>query len=404
MRAQASSIFLISIISLIGCSHVRPVPDSGESFTWIEAAPGGRTLVRTLTGANNCPALTVAGVAGPTVLRAGGTKEFPQLTCEREVPSGVPISLAGRSLPIFPKSPRRIVVIGDTGCRIKKSKQGSYAIQACNDPEKWAFGEVAKSAAEFRPDLVIHVGDYHYREGPCTPGTPECTGIITGDRWEAWRDDFFIPAAPLLKIAPWVFVRGNHELCKRAGLGWNRFLDPHPLANCADRSEPYILPFPNVTLGIIDSADDGAMGYGLGELGSMVTNRAPLWVITHRPFLTTGVDNETEYKVALPAKSSVRMVISGHTHLSSINRFSDGRPPEIISGNGGTALQAEVKFSESPATKISLFRDFGFITLEEIDSRGGYWLLNVRNRKGDSVNMCHCHFTAEKQTVITCDR
>ncbi len=39
------------------------------------------------------------------------------------------------------------------------------AVQACNDPAQWPFERVADAAAATAPDLVIHVGDYHYREG-----------------------------------------------------------------------------------------------------------------------------------------------------------------------------------------------------------------------------------------------
>ena len=46
------------------------------------------------------------------------------------------------------------------------------------------------------------------------------------DVWPAWRDDFFMPAARLMKTAPWLLVRGNHELCSRAGPGWFYLLDP----------------------------------------------------------------------------------------------------------------------------------------------------------------------------------
>lgn len=70
----------------------------------------------------------------------------------------------------------------------------------------------------------------HDRAGACRrcggSGLPE-TGRSLPDSWEAWRADFFAPAAPLLSRAPWVPARGNHELCSRAGPGWFYFLDPH---------------------------------------------------------------------------------------------------------------------------------------------------------------------------------
>ena len=47
-------------------------------------------------------------------------------------------------------------------------------------------------------------------------------------------------------------VRGNHEYCARAGQGWWRLIDPHPLAGArlrdaanddnGDYSDPYAVP------------------------------------------------------------------------------------------------------------------------------------------------------------------
>ena len=51
------------------------------------------------------------------------------------------------------------------------------------------------------------------------------TGNPDADAWEAWWLDFFQPAGDLLAAAPWVFARGNHELCSHAGPGWFYFLD-----------------------------------------------------------------------------------------------------------------------------------------------------------------------------------
>ena len=75
---------------------------------------------------------------------------------------------------------------------------------------------LAKSVAAARPDLVIHVGDYLYRESPCPKNDHGCAGSPYDDSWFTWKADFFVPAAPLLQVAPWIMVRGNHEICKRA--------------------------------------------------------------------------------------------------------------------------------------------------------------------------------------------
>ena len=132
----------------------------------------------------------------------------------------------GESLPLPKARPKRIVILGDTGCRIV-SNFGVF--QSCDDPTAWPFERVANAAAAAQPDLVIHVGDYHYREGPCDLAHPGCAGSPWGYGYDAWRADFFQPARNLLAAAPWIVMRGNHESCNRAGQGWWRFLDPRPL-------------------------------------------------------------------------------------------------------------------------------------------------------------------------------
>ena len=95
------------------------------------------------------------------------------------------------------------------------------------------------SAAAKRPDLVIHVGDYYYRVSACPVGRAGCAGSPHGDNWPTWQAELFDPGAPLLAAAPWVVVRGNHEVCRRGGPGWFRLLDPYPArADCPDRTEP----------------------------------------------------------------------------------------------------------------------------------------------------------------------
>lgn len=78
---------------------------------------------------------------------------------------------------------RRIVVIGDTGCRLKASES---AYQACNDSEAYPFATVAAHAAAWHLDLVIHVGDYLYRANPCPPGRSGCVGSPWGYGWDSW--------------------------------------------------------------------------------------------------------------------------------------------------------------------------------------------------------------------------
>src|SRR5262249_35017162 len=143
-----------------------------------------------------------------------------------------------------------IVMFGDTGCRIN-----GHNLQDCNDRDAWPYAKVARNAADMqpKPDLVIHVGDYAYRENEC-PSTRNCAGPW-GYGYDSWKADFFEPSKPLFETAPWIMVRGNHEDCVRAGEGWFRFLDhQEPPQTCADLTGFFVVQRPDIGFLVMDNA------------------------------------------------------------------------------------------------------------------------------------------------------
>jgi hypothetical protein len=116
------------------------------------------------------------------------------------------------------------VVLADTGCRLKKADN---AWQACSDTDAWPLATLAATAAGFNPDLVLHIGDYHYRENACPPDIAGCQGSPWGYGWDTWQADLFRPPRRC-----WPRRRGwwcaattrNARAPARAG----RFLDPRP--------------------------------------------------------------------------------------------------------------------------------------------------------------------------------
>ena len=223
--------------------------------------------------------------------------------------------------------PHRIVVFGDTGCRIKGKE-----LQDCSNPKEWPFPKIAAKAAKLKPDLVIHVGDYLYRENACPAGFAGCAGTPYGDNWPAWDADFFTPAKPLLAAAPWVFVRGNHEECDRGGPGWLRLLGPLAFdagAPCAVHLVPYSVPLGAENLVVMDNANapDTSVTANMvpvyrSEIASLAT--APSWLLLHRPIwgAVTGPlglpvgGNQTMIAAVgtsgIPAP--VELMLSGHIH------------------------------------------------------------------------------------------
>jgi hypothetical protein len=108
-------------------------------------------------------------------VRAAPGGQFPILVCSLDIPAdaqSVTISEVPVPVPVAVGQVNRVAVIGDTGCRLK-----GFYVQACNDPEQWPFRLIADVVAQMKPDLVIHVGDYHYRETPCPAGNQGCAGL-----------------------------------------------------------------------------------------------------------------------------------------------------------------------------------------------------------------------------------
>jgi hypothetical protein len=356
-------------------------------------APNGQVSLRAIVKEGSpCPTATVDQRAQAMSLRAGGNSQQPQAkdknrtfdppfavaTCQLDLPAATPalVTVAGQPVAMPRIQAQRIVLLGDTGCRIKMPANGKGdPLQDCSSREAWPWARIASAAAREKPDLVIHVGDYHYREYCDAP--QQCAelikrGVAVSYGWPGWQADFFTPATPLLAQAPWVFVRGNHENCDRGGEGWMRFLSPDPYQACTDqrsKTASRSLLANNFTadawkldidagLGIVVIDNSGHEDYRhvkdtpqdvehfrrtLGVLRQPTEQK--LWLLSHRPLwydlLAQAAQPNAFQKVlhdALPA--TVQMAVGGHEHAFQTLNFANGRPTQVIVGGGGTQLEA----------------------------------------------------------------
>eukprot|EP00928_Gymnodinium_smaydae_P021912 TRINITY_DN18586_c0_g1_i2.p1 TRINITY_DN18586_c0_g1~~TRINITY_DN18586_c0_g1_i2.p1 ORF type:complete len:419 (+),score=65.70 TRINITY_DN18586_c0_g1_i2:580-1836(+) len=137
-------------------------------------------------------------------------------------------------------------------------------------------------AAAEHPDVVLHVADYLYKQGPCAHGRgcePININEEWGDNWKGWYSDFYQPSLRLLAAAPWVVLRGNHEICDRGGHGYFLFLDPRPLpahwdaSYCLKRTDAYAVPFLREQFLVLDSADINTAYKDIDDPG--YNNRCP---------------------------------------------------------------------------------------------------------------------------------
>jgi calcineurin-like phosphoesterase family protein len=321
---------------------------------WVELGADGALSVRAVVAPGSaCPPVTADGAAVMALPRGAPDGAFPVQVCEARVPASTArLAASGIAVPTVPAMVRRIAVFGDTGCRI-----ASKALQDCNDPAAWPFPAIAKAAAATRPDLVVHLGDYYYREGACPAGRTGCAGSPYGDGWPTWKADLFDPAAPLLAAVPWVMVRGNHEVCRRGGRGWFRLLDPYPARpDCVDRTEPYRLSIGGLELLLFDGADaddflappDKVAAYA-DQLARLLANSPPhAWLLTHKPVwamaqaelsgLTTNQTEQAAIRGQVPA--ALDLVLAGHLHDFISYEFGPQRPAQLIVGTGGDTLLA----------------------------------------------------------------
>jgi hypothetical protein len=270
-------------------------------IVWAQLRPDtdaakGELIGRAVVGrGETCPDAVIGGKRLNMVPRSGPAHPgFARTVCEVAYPGDQEATIAGVTLKARRPSLERILVIGDTGCRLTH-----YVAQECNDPAKWPFQTIADAAAKLEPQLIIHVGDYHYREKPCADRAG-CSGSPSGDNWRTWQKEFFDPAAALLPAAPWLMLRGNLENCGRAGNGWLLLLSPELRdqlgGGCKDDIAPYVLGFDRLTMAVLDTA--AAEDYGAAARSAKYRDRIPAlakqfaersagggdkWLLLHQP-------------------------------------------------------------------------------------------------------------------------
>lgn len=315
---------------------------------------------------------------------------------------------------------KKIVIIGDTGCRIKESKKKAQ-YQDCRDPKQWPYPEIAQSVLSEDPDLIVHLGDYHYRE-KCSPGKP-CEGMSpeVGYQWLPWKLDFFEPSKSLLKAAPWLMVRGNHEDCNRAFQGFKLLLKSDDWnSECDDHEGAQVVQIGKLTLvnldssGIPDSLDSSI------ELKNKWLKRLEkvneklekakseyVWLFTHKPIYGLVANgngysplnmNLRKFLDESKLSKKIDLIFSGHVHLSQLVQASGG-PLQIVVGNSGTSLDkapeppTEENLQNLGIKKANVLRHFGYATLERKSENETK--IQFHNTKGEMIFECSLEENAQ---------
>jgi len=335
-----------------------------------------------------CPDLVVDGralrtkarLAGPTT----GAAFAPIMACERVMPRRASsASFGGLTIPAaMPARVRTLVMFGDSGCRIKGTN-----VQNCASTTDWPLARIARRISATKPDVIAFTGDFFYRESAC-PATlqDECgaspaplAGMPFTDSAYGWMADVLMPMAPMLRTAPIVAVRGNHEACFRGGNGFFLLMDPRPdtadicaptqaangalVAATPNPTAPYAIDLPisgtrTTRLVVTDSADgdDSAVTATAALLRPRYAQAAALaapragresWLVTHHPIFGLAAPDPTDAgpqwtsadqeAASLGLLGNYRMIVGSHIHLAEAVQIP-GQPGQIVIGNGGSSL------------------------------------------------------------------
>lgn len=417
------AVFLLSL----GCYGARP--QIQPEFTWIQQVGGTRQVLRALVSngsagdSGTCPEVKIDGQLAKMQIRfEKHPPDFAVTVCQSELPKSFSrVEVGGVSLVAKKKALTKVAVIGDTGCVRKRSKEQQIENQNCTDSKEWPFPEIAKQVGEWNPDLVIHVGDYIYRENLCPMDQPNCADGKLRDRWLGWKEDFFKSAQPLLTKAPWIFTRGNHEKCKKASSGWFAFLDPAAQsapASCEAFTDPYLVQLEKMGILVLDTSSESEfepksalksrfkMQLDLVAKARQANALESIWVVSHKPFWAVEPADPLKKLGQMPMSEnlmsaafqfplqSVQLVLSGHVHSFQALSFEDKRAPQIVAGTSGARLHSEaieglpsLQYGGSRA-KVGIHKPVhGFVTLER-SSETAPWTVAQRTVQGKVLTEC----------------
>jgi predicted phosphodiesterase len=313
---------LIKIISIFLFLYAKNA--IGINYHWLQLAPEDEIWLRYVDdNLNECPQVIIDGKTMQMDEFNEKNIDFP-LNCKlslenNNLPKTILLNQEEIKINFDKNNIKKIAVIGDTGCRVHK-----FINQDCKND--WYFEKISNLLVEHNPDVIIHVGDYIYREHGYK------------DNWKTWQEEFFKPAENLLaKNIPFILVRGNHEDCKRNGNGWFNLFSLVKKKECGDYSPIYSININNIEFVVTDSTIEEKLLEDIDYINSQYSQKQ-CWILTHRPLVYYDVNGlvSGHIKPFRSLNDNIKMIISGHIHILEVIR-SEHRI-QLISGNSGTLL------------------------------------------------------------------
>lgn len=377
-----------------------------ENFEWIQYTHNNKLMARATSIEKECPNINIDGKEIPMLFRAEKydieLKETVRI-CEQEVTNAKQVSIRGNSLKLVATKINRFIVLGDTGCEASFFDK-HFVKQDCTDLNSWPFKTVADQVASVNPDLIIHMGDYSYRN----KFTDKIDEAKNKDlQWFFMKQDFFTPASNMLHSAPMLFVRGNHDKCELMGDAWFLFFDAQAhQKECLKQSPTYNLNINDLNFMVFDSAEaPSGPEYSLETLEKYKSDFATginnlkkkAWLLIHHPIISLNelAQGET-INSKIPAQvisdaflesytKNLPIAISGHFHLmADIKRKTDGFE-QFITGNGGTIIHkakrdAYTYFAKDENEQVQARVKYGYLQFDRKDDNN--WKVTAYSMHG----------------------
>jgi len=448
-RSLSTIAFVAAAIMATATASAAPSPIAAYSLAAPTSVTKSGLIARAVVPAGSpCPSLVVDDRRIPMEQREAapntGAAFSGVMVCERPMPRGArQASVGGLQVPAaMPAQVKRIGIFDDSGCRIL----ANYATQNCADDRAWPLARLSRRVADSNPDVVLVPGDFFYRETSC-PATqqalcagspPPVGGMPFTDQAYGWIADALLPMQPVLRAAPLIVARGNHEACYRAGNGYMLFMDPRP--NTWDDCAPvqaangtlvapevvtpsYAVDLPvgtgrSLRMVITDTAEGSDTRVTAAaalmqpwfayaqQLAAPARGRES-WLISHRPLFgfisslvaapgTSPWSSADAVAASQGTLGNYRFIVSGHIHLAQGVQVP-GQPGQLVLGNGGTELEPPTGYATPsfgpgtppyPAPSWSwTLSEFGYAVATP-GRRAGRWTLRLRDMDGRQQATC----------------
>lgn len=197
-----------------------------------------------------------------------------------------------------------------------------------SNPDRHAA--VVNAAVAHEPDLVLTTGDH----------------VEAGQLWSAWQEQFFRPAASLLRQAAILPVVGNHEseILHPGSWFWEYFPN-------GEAQNWYSRRYGDVEIFVVDTSH--AHGRASRQVAwleqALASSTAPVLIVAHHyPVWSSGKHGSDPFAVGallpLYERYGVSLVLNGHDHLYE-RSYKDGVNYLLVGGGGAGLYEPHQSFN-----------------------------------------------------------